>query len=154
MKKALMPAFLCAALIAVAPTTATLSAARIPGDVAARFDGDVGGEILDAALAHLARYARVVICGAISQYNATGGMRGPSNYLALLVRHASMTGFVISDYGDRYAEGAREMAAWLAAGKLKPCEDVAEGLESFPETLLRLFSGENTGKLVLKVAGD
>ena len=128
-------------------------AEHCPKGIDVYFD-NVGGEILDAALAHLARYARVVICGAISQYNATDGMRGPSNYLALLVRHASMTGFVISDYGDRYAEGAREMAGWLAAGKLKPCEDVAEGLECFPETLLRLFSGENTGKLVLKVAGD
>ena len=79
-------------------------------------------------------------------------MKGPSNYLSLLVNHASMTGFVVSDYGDRYAEGAREMAEWLAAGKVKSREDIAEGLETFPETLLRLFSGENNGKLVLKVA--
>ena len=126
-----------------------------PKGIDVYFD-NVGGEILDAALAHLARNARVVICGAISQYNATGerglnGMKGPSNYLSLLVNHASMTGFVVSDYGDRYAEGAREMAEWLAAGKVKSREDIAEGLETFPETLLRLFSGENNGKLVLKV---
>jgi NADPH-dependent curcumin reductase len=114
---------------------------------------NVGGEILDAALARLARHARVVICGAISQYNATGAMTGPSNYMSLLVNHASMTGFVVSDYGDRYAEGAREMASWLAEGKLKTREDIAEGgIERFPETLLRLFEGRNTGKLVLKVA--
>jgi NADPH-dependent curcumin reductase CurA len=81
-------------------------------------------------------------------------MRGPANYMSLLVNHASMTGFVVSDYGDRYAEGAREMAGWLSAGKLKSHEDVAEGFERFPDTLLRLFKGENTGKLVLKVAGD
>jgi hypothetical protein len=112
---------------------------------------NVGGDILDAALLHLARHARVVICGAISQYNATGAMRGPSNYLSLLVNHASMTGFVMSDYLDRYAEAVREMAGWLAAGKLVSREDVAEGLENFPDTLLRLFRGENTGKLVLKV---
>jgi len=124
-----------------------------PKGVDVYFD-NVGGEILDGALAHLARNARVVICGAISQYNATGPMRGPSNYMSLLVNHASMTGFVVSDYGDRYAEGAREVAGWLAAGKLKSREDIAEGLESFPETLLRLFKGENTGKLVLKLAGD
>ncbi len=113
---------------------------------------NVGGEILDAALAHLARGARVIICGAISQYNATEAVCGPSNYLALLVNHATMTGFVVSDYGARYMEGAQEMAGWLAAGKLVSREDIAEGFESFPDTLLRLFRGENTGKLVLKVA--
>jgi NADPH-dependent curcumin reductase CurA len=113
---------------------------------------NVGGEILDAALARLARHARVVICGAISQYNATDGMQGPSNYMSLLVNNASMTGFVISDYLDRYAEAVTELAGWLAGGKLISREDVAEGLENFPDTLLRLFRGENRGKLVLKVA--
>jgi NADPH-dependent curcumin reductase CurA len=112
---------------------------------------NVGGDILDAALLHLARRARVVICGAISQYNNTSALRGPSNYLSLLVNHASMTGFVMSDYLDRYAEAVREMAGWLAEGKLVSREDIAEGLENFPDTLLRLFRGENTGKLVLKL---
>jgi NADPH-dependent curcumin reductase CurA len=124
-----------------------------PKGIDVYFD-NVGGDILDAALARLARHARVIICGAISQYNATGAIRGPSNYLSLLVNHASMTGFVVSDYGDRYAEGAREMAGWLAAGKLVSREDVAEGFENFPDTLLRLFRGENTGKLVLRLADD
>jgi NADPH-dependent curcumin reductase CurA len=124
-----------------------------PQGIDVYFD-NVGGTILDAALARLARHARVVLCGAISQYNATDAMRGPSNYMSLLVNHASMTGFVVSDYGARYADGAREMAEWLAAGKIKSREDIAAGLESFPDTLLRLFSGENTGKLVLKIAGD
>jgi NADPH-dependent curcumin reductase CurA len=122
-----------------------------PDGIDVYFD-NVGGEILDAALARLARHARVVICGAISQYNATDAVRGPSNYLALLVNHATMTGFVVSDYGARYAEGARDMGAWLAAGKLRSREDVVAGLETFPETLLRLFSGENRGKLVIEVA--
>src|SRR5207245_9158829 len=112
-----------------------------------------GVEILDSVLVNRARNARVVICGAISQYNANGAMKGPSNYMSLLVNHASMTGFVMSDYLDRYAEAVREMAGWLAAGKLKSREDIAEGLEHFPDTLLRLVKGENTGKLVLKVAG-
>src|SRR5580658_252585 len=112
---------------------------------------NVGGEILDAALAQLARHARVVICGAISQYNA-GQMRGPSNYMSLLVNHASMTGFVMSDYLDRYGEAVTELARWLAAGQLISREDVAQGLESFPQTLLRLFSGEHIGKLVLELA--
>jgi NADPH-dependent curcumin reductase CurA len=122
-----------------------------PKGIDVYFD-NVGGEILDAALAALARHARVILCGAISQYNATGAMKGPSNYMSLLVNHASMTGFVVSDYGDRYAEGLQEMAGWFAAAKLRSREDVAEGLENFPETLLRLFSGQNTGKLVLKLA--
>jgi NADPH-dependent curcumin reductase CurA len=122
-----------------------------PKGVDVYFD-NVGGEILDAALARLARHARVILCGAISQYNATGAMQGPSNYMSLLVNHATMTGFVVSDYGERYAEGLREMAGWFAGGELSSREDVAEGLENFPETLLRLFSGEHTGKLVLRVA--
>jgi NADPH-dependent curcumin reductase CurA len=121
-----------------------------PKGIDVYFD-NVGGEILDCALMHLARHARVIICGAISQYNATSAMRGPANYLSLLVNHASMTGFVVSDYGARYMEGAREMAGWLADGKLVSREDIAKGLESFPDTLLRLFSGENHGKLVLEL---
>ena len=124
-----------------------------PAGIDVYFD-NVGGEILDAALGRLARNARVIICGAISQYNASGAMQGPSNYLSLLVNHASMTGFVVSDYGERYPEGAREMAEWLSSGKLKTREDVAQGLENFPDTLLRLFRGENTGKLVLQVAEE
>lgn len=125
-----------------------------PKGIDVYFD-NVGGEILDAALARLARHARVVICGAISQYNATGAMTGPSNYMSLLVNHASMTGFVVSDYGDRYLDGVREMAGWLTEGKIVSREDIAEGgLARFPETLLRLFEGKNTGKLVLQVAED
>ena len=134
--------------------SAAALAEHCPQGIDVYFD-NVGGNILDAALAHLARYARVIICGAISQYNATSTVQGPSNYLSLLVNHASMTGFVVSDYGARFAEGAAEMAGWLAAGKLVSREEVADGgLESFPDTLLRLFRGENTGKLVLKVAGE
>jgi NADPH-dependent curcumin reductase len=122
-----------------------------PNGINVYFD-NVGGEILDAALAGLARHARVVICGAISQYNATGGMRGPANYMSLLVNRASMTGFLVFDFADRYAEAAGEMGKWMAEGRLKTFEDVATGgVAKFPETLLRLFRGENTGKLVLEV---
>jgi NADPH-dependent curcumin reductase len=112
---------------------------------------NVGGEILDAALARLAFGARVVICGAISQYNNPGGIEGPKNYMSLLVNHASMTGFLVFHYGSRYAEGARQMGEWVAAGKLKSREDVVEGIETFPETFLKLFEGTNEGKLVLAV---
>lgn len=122
-----------------------------PKGIDVYFD-NVGGEILDAALSRLAMHARIVICGAISQYNNTEPVRGPANYLSLLVNRASMTGMVVFDYAARYAEAASEMAGWMQQGKLKTREDVVAGLENFPEALLKLFKGENTGKLVLKVA--
>jgi NADPH-dependent curcumin reductase CurA len=124
-----------------------------PKGVDVYFD-NVGGDILDAVLARLAHNARIVICGAISQYNATAPVKGPSNYLSLLVNRAMMKGMVVFDYADRYHIAAREMAGWMAQGKLKARTDVSVGLENFPEALLRLFKGENTGKLVLKVADD
>jgi NADPH-dependent curcumin reductase CurA len=108
--------------------------------------------LLDAALANLARNARIVICGAISQYNNTSQVKGPSNYLSLLVNRASMTGMVIFDYADRYHEATSAIAGWIAAGKLKSREDIVAGFATFPETLLTLFAGENFGKLVLQVA--
>jgi NADPH-dependent curcumin reductase CurA len=122
-----------------------------PDGINVYFD-NVGGEILDAALACLARGARVPLCGAISQYNATDGMRGPSNYMSLLVNRASMTGFLVFDFAARYGEAAAEMAGWMQEGRLTSFEDVATGgVDKFPETLLRLFSGDNMGKLVLEV---
>ena len=113
---------------------------------------NVGGDMLEAALALLAKKARVVICGAISGYNATTPPKGPANYLSLLVNNASMTGFTIGDYVPRWGEALAQLAAWYASGQLKSREHVVEGIEKFPETLLMLFSGENHGKLVLKVA--
>lgn len=122
-----------------------------PKGIDVYFD-NVGGDILDAALSRLAMHACIVICGAISQYNNTEAVTGPSNYLSLLVNRASMTGMVVFDYAARYSEAANVMASWMHQGKLKTREDIVEGLETFPETLLKLFKGENTGKLVLKVA--
>jgi len=113
---------------------------------------NVGGDILDDALSQIRRGARIVICGAISQYNNTTPIKGPSNYLSLLVNRATMTGMVVFDYAGRFAEAVGEMAGLMASGQLKSREDVVNGIETFPETLLRLFKGENTGKLVLKVA--
>ena len=124
-----------------------------PKGVDVYFD-NVGGEILDAVLTQLAMRARIVICGAISQYNNTTPVKGPSNYLSLLVNRASMKGMVVFDYADRYADAAKEMAGWMMAGKLKSREDIVEGLNIFPDALLKLFKGENTGKLVLKVASE
>jgi len=120
-----------------------------PDGIHVYFD-NVGGDILDAALARLAMRARIVICGAISQYNNTTPVKGPSNYLSLLVNRASMTGMVVFDWADRYGEAAKEMAGWIAAGKLHAKEDVVQGsIDSFPDVLLKLFKGENFGKLVL-----
>jgi len=112
---------------------------------------NVGGDILDIALTRLRMNARVVICGAISQYNNKKNVKGPSNYLSLLVNRASMTGMVVFDYAERYAEGAKILGGWMAEGKMKSREDVYEGIENFPETYNRLFSGDKRGKLVLKI---
>jgi NADPH-dependent curcumin reductase CurA len=125
-----------------------------PDGVDVYFD-NVGGDILDAVLTRLARGARIVICGAISQYNNTEPVKGPSNYLSLLVNRATMTGMVVFDYAERYPEGVRQLAEWRAEGWLTSVEDVVDGgVNAFPDTLLKLFRGENHGKLVLAVAGE
>jgi len=122
-----------------------------PDRIDVYFD-NVGGEILDAALARLAMKARIVLSGAISQYNEKV-MKGPANYMNLLVFRASMTGFVVFDYAPRFKEAVKDLATWTAAGKLVSQEHVVEGIERFPETFQMLFTGANFGKLVLKV-GD
>jgi NADPH-dependent curcumin reductase CurA len=127
--------------------------AHCPKGVNVYFD-NVGGDILDIVLTRLTLHACVVICGAISQYNNTTPVKAPSNYLSLLVNRARMEGMVVFDYAGRFPQARRDIAAWIAAGKLKSREDVVEGLQTFPETLLKLFNGENFGKLVLKVADD
>ncbi len=121
-----------------------------PDGVNVYFD-NVGGDILDAALSQLAVGARVVICGAISQYNNTTAVKGPANYMSLLVNRARMEGFIVLDHADRFAEAGQVMAGWIKEGKLKSKEHIEEGLETFPETFLKLFTGDNYGKLILKV---
>jgi NADPH-dependent curcumin reductase CurA len=126
--------------------------AHAPDGIDVYFD-NVGGEILDSALANLAMHARVVICGAISQYNSETAVQGPSNYLALLVRRARMEGFLVFDYVSRYGDAGREIAGWIADGRIKAKEHVVTGtIDDFPATLDMLFRGENTGKLVLELA--
>jgi len=122
-----------------------------PGGIDVYFD-NVGGDVLDACLLNLARRARVVLCGAISQYNNTAPAKGPSNYMMLLVTRSRMEGFVVFDYAARYAEGGRELAAWLREGRIKSREHIVEGFEAFPDAVNSLFAGANTGKLILKVA--
>ena len=123
-----------------------------PQGVDVYFD-NVGGDILDTVLTRITRGARIVICGAISQYNATEAVQGPKNYLSLLVNRARMEGMVVFDYADRYPQAIAEMAGYLKDGRMKSREDVvAGGVAAFPATLLKLFKGENFGKLVLQVA--
>jgi NADPH-dependent curcumin reductase len=124
-----------------------------PNGVDIYFD-NVGGDILDAALTRINRRARIVICGAISQYNNVGGaVVGPKNYLSLLINRARMEGMVVFDYADRYPQAIAEMAGYLQDGRMKSREDVVEGgVQVFPATLLKLFNGQNFGKLVLEVA--
>jgi len=121
------------------------------GGVDIYFD-NVGGDILDTVLARINLRARIIICGAISQYNNTTAVKGPANYLSLLVNRARMEGIVVFDYADRYHLAVAEMAGYLKDGRMKSKEDVVVGLSTFPETLLKLFNGENFGKLVLQVA--
>ena len=121
-----------------------------PRGVDVYFD-NVGGEILDDVLTCVARGARIIICGAISQYNENE-MRGPANYMMLLVARASMTGMLVFDYADRYPEAMAALAEWYRAGRLVAHETIVRGsVEDFPQTLLKLFEGANTGKLILEL---
>ncbi len=112
---------------------------------------NVGGEILNACLAQIAMRGRVVLCGAISSYNETGNAQGISNYGALIIRRGRMEGFIVLDYFDRLAEAQAQLATWLGEGKLKSAEHVVEGLEHAPDALNLLFTGGNTGKVVVRV---
>ena len=127
--------------------------AHCPSGVDIYFD-NVGGDILDTVLTRINRRARIVICGAISQYNNTTPVQGPKNYLSLLVNRARMEGIVVFDYADRYHLAVAEMAGYLKDGRMTSREDVVTGLDNFPAALTRLFTGENFGKLVLQVAAD
>jgi NADPH-dependent curcumin reductase CurA len=122
-----------------------------PGGIDLYFD-NVGGEILDACLAQLALRGRVVLCGAISAYNAGRGQApGPANYAALIIRRGRMEGFIILDYFDRFPEAQAEMAGWLASGQVKSTEHIVDGLEHAPEALNLLFTGGNTGKVIVQL---
>ena len=120
-----------------------------PDGIDVYFD-NVGGTILDACLANLAMRARVVLCGAISQYNEDRPV-GPRNYLQLIVKRARMEGFLILDYLDRFPEAQMRMAGWVMEGRIQHREHVVDGLEHAGEALNLLFSGGNTGKVVVAV---
>jgi NADPH-dependent curcumin reductase len=119
-----------------------------PGGVDVYFD-NVGGDILDTVLTCIARGARIIICGAVSQYNEAR-FQGPANYTMLLVARASMTGMLVFDYADRYPEALAELAGWYRAGQLVSREHIVRGgVRDFPDALLMLFDGANTGKMIL-----
>ena len=122
-----------------------------PDGIDVYFD-NVGGEILDAALTRLALRARVVLCGSVSQYSASGPVAGPANYRNLLIKRARMEGFVLYDYAARYEEARGELARWLADGSLIAREEVMDGLDSFPEAMQRMLTGDKTGKLLVRLA--
>jgi len=121
-----------------------------PEGIDVYFD-NVGGEILDAALAKLRMNARIVICGAISQYNNTSRTKGPSNYLSLLVNRATMKGMVVFDYKNDYPMAINQISEWFNQGKIKSNESIFEGIDNFYETFLKLFNGNKRGKLILKL---
>ena len=121
-----------------------------PKGIDVYFD-NVGGEILDTVLTKINFKARIPICGAISQYNNKEAVKGPSNYLSLLVNRARMEGLIVFDWQDRYAEAGMQMGQWMQQGKLKSREHIEEGIENFYPTFCKLFNGEKKGKLILKV---
>ena len=123
-----------------------------PDGVDVYFD-NVGGEILDTVLTMIKRRARIIICGAISQYNNAEGAVGPKNYMSLLVNRARMEGMVVFDYADRYQTAVVEMAGWLKEGKLQAREHIVKGtIEDFLPTLMTLFEGDKIGKLLLEIS--
>jgi NADPH-dependent curcumin reductase CurA len=121
-----------------------------PDGIDVYFD-NVGGEILEAALAKLRMNSRVVICGAISQYNNKSKMKGPSNYLSLLVNRATMKGMVVFDYKNDYPIAIKQISEWFQQGKLKSNESIFNGIDNFYEIFLKLFNGNKRGKLILKI---
>ncbi len=118
------------------------------------FFDNVGGDMLNEGLAHLAMRARIVICGFISSDYSPGPHHGPINYQCMVYKRARMEGFVVFDYWNRYQEAERDLLAWFRQGLLKNCEDVAEGLENMPLALASLFTGGNTGVKICRVAPD
>ncbi|HUT94953.1 MAG TPA: NADP-dependent oxidoreductase [Thermoguttaceae bacterium] len=124
-----------------------------PEGIDVYFD-NVGGKLTDAVFLHINEKARVAICGQIDQYNATRPPRGPRFLWHLIVKRARVEGFLVFDFADRYSEGQQQMSQWITAGKIKYRETVVDGLENAPKAFIGLFSGENTGKQLVRLAED
>jgi NADPH-dependent curcumin reductase CurA len=126
---------------------------QCPDGIDIYFD-NVGGEILEAALARINLRARIVLCGMISQYNATKRVPGPSNLARLITQRARMEGFLVTDYYKRFGEAVSDLAQWLAQGNIQYRVDIVEGLEQAPVAINRLFDGSNKGKLIVKISEE
>jgi NADPH-dependent curcumin reductase CurA len=126
-------------------------AAAAPEGIDVFFD-NVGGDILDAVLGQINLHARVVLSGAISQYDTAELAPGPRNILNLIPQRGRMEGFIVLDYRDRFLEAILQLGQWVQAGRIRYAEDVVDGLENAPAAFRKLFSGANTGKLIVKVA--
>lgn len=126
-------------------------AAAAPDGVDMIFE-NVGGDVLDASLMNMAMHARILLCGLISEYNSDAGKVGARNIWQLIVKRATMQGFLIADYVPRFGEGGMQIAKWLGEGKMRVDEDIQVGLENSYDAFMRLFSGANTGKLILQIA--
>lgn len=124
--------------------------ALCPDGINIYFD-NVGGEILDHALARLAMHGRIVLCGGISRYNDIDNLTGPKNYFNLIFRRARMEGFIVLDYADRYGEAEAQLAAWIESEDLIHRETVAEGFDKLPGALIGLFTGRNVGKQIVHI---
>jgi len=120
----------------------------LPSGIDIFFD-NVGGDILNAALTHLARGCRIVICGAISQYNQSTPV-GPSNYMKIVSARGTLSGIIVFDYFGRASEAINDISTWVKAGKIKYREHMIQGIEHFPAALNQLFTGENQGKLLIQ----
>jgi len=116
------------------------------------FFDNVGGEILDAVLGQINLHARVALCGAISQYDTAELSPGPPNILNLIPQRGRVEGFILLDYRDRFVDAILQLGQWVQEGRIQYAEDIVDGLENAPAAFRRLFSGENTGKLIVKVA--
>ena len=116
------------------------------------FFDNVSGPILEAALDHLNLYSRVVMCGGIANYNATEPVPGPANLMNLVTNRGRMQGFIILDYLPRAMEAIQALMGWVAAGDIVYQVDMQEGFENIPNTLQRLYTGQNLGKQLLKIA--
>lgn len=121
-----------------------------PKGIDVYFD-NVGGEILDACLKLMNLKGRISTCGLMSQYNATEDVPGPKNYPAILMQRLKIEGFIILDYMARYPEAIAAVSQWMAEGKIKVRNDVVDGLENALETVKKLYSGTNAGKLMIRV---
>ena len=114
------------------------------------FFDNVGGEILDLCLDRLKLHSTVVLCGGISRYNATGELAGPKNYFNLIFRRSRMEGFLLHDYADRFSQAVQEMRGWVDQGLLQSRTTVIKGFRELPRALIKLFEGENIGKMMVE----